>query len=87
MANPNIELFTSIAHAMGALRAQVLFEGSAGETIRKKLWMYDLRTNKHFTLKTNSLTRTDLDEFVDLYQVGNCHQRHATWTTENPDGR
>src|SRR6266542_6156880 len=27
-------------------------------------WGYALRTNKHFTLKQNTLTRADLDEFV-----------------------
>jgi hypothetical protein len=36
----------------------------------KKLWIYDLRTNKHFTLKTNPLKREDLDEFVQLYNPG-----------------
>ncbi len=35
----------------------------------QKLWIYDLRTNKHFTLKTSPLRRADLDEFVDLYKV------------------
>lgn len=34
---------------------------------RKKLWIYDLRTNKHFTLKESTLKRADLDEFVDCY--------------------
>lgn len=29
---------------------------------------YDLRTNKHFTLKQNQLMRSDLDEFVDCYR-------------------
>lgn len=33
----------------------------------KKLWIYDLRTNKDFTLKTNPLKREDLDEFVKCY--------------------
>ncbi len=27
-----------------------------------KLWIYDLRTNQHFTLKENTLKRTDLDD-------------------------
>ena len=36
----------------------------------KKLWIYDLRTNKHFTLKTNPLKRADLDEFVDVLPPG-----------------
>jgi type I restriction-modification system DNA methylase subunit len=29
-----------------------------------KLWIYDLRTNLHFTLKENTLKRSDLEEFV-----------------------
>jgi type I restriction enzyme M protein len=33
----------------------------------RKVWVYDLRTNKHFTLKRNPLTRGDLDEFVAAY--------------------
>ena len=39
------------------------------------------------SLKTSPLTRADLNEFVDLYQSGNRHQRQATWSPENPDGR
>ena len=35
----------------------------------RELWIYDLRTNKHFTLKTNTLTRADLDDFVECYQA------------------
>ncbi len=53
----------------------------------QKLWIYDLRTNKHFTLKTNPLRREDLDEFVQLYKVGQRHERIETWSAENPDGR
>ena len=37
--------------------------------------------------KTSPLRRSDLDEFVDLYQVGKRHQRAETWSLENPDGR
>lgn len=48
----------------------------------KKLWIYDLRTNKHFTLKTNPLKRADLDEFVRLYNPANRHQRAATYFDE-----
>jgi len=33
----------------------------------ENLWIYDLRTNKHFTLKENPLKREDLDEFVACY--------------------
>ena len=44
-----------------------------------KLWVYDLRTNMHFTLKTNSLKRSDLDEFVACYNPSNRHERKPTW--------
>jgi len=35
--------------------------------LSKKLWIYDLRTNLHFTLKENTLKRSDLDDFVACY--------------------
>jgi type I restriction enzyme M protein len=44
----------------------------------KALWIYDLRTNKHFTLKTNTLTRADLDDFVNNYNPANRHERAET---------
>ena len=53
----------------------------------KKLWIYDLRTNKHFTLKTNPLKREDLDEFVKCYNPANRHDRKPTWSEKKPDGR
>jgi len=109
----------------------VLFEGGAGETIRKKLlettdlhtilrlptgifykqgvkanviffdnkpaskdpwtkevWIYDFRTNIHFTLKKNPLKVDDLDNFVDCYNIENRHKREESWHPEtNPEGR
>ena len=108
----------------------VLFEGGAGETIRKKLletcdlhtilrlptgifykpgvkanviffdkrpasperqtkeiWVYDLRTNIHFTLKQNPMTFGDLEDFIQCYHPENRHERHETWSEENPEGR
>jgi type I restriction enzyme M protein len=96
----------------------VLFEGGAGETVRRRLlhecdvhtllrlptgifykpgvkanvlffdrkpasetpwtgevWVYDLRTNKHFTLKESPLRRDDLDDFVACYRVDDRSQR------------
>jgi type I restriction enzyme M protein len=52
----------------------------------KKFWIYDLRTNKHFTLKTDPLERGDLDEFVQCYNPTNRHDRKPTWSEKNPDG-
>jgi type I restriction enzyme M protein len=99
----------------------VLFEGGAGETVRKKLlattdlhtilrlptgifykpgvkanviffdnhpaskdpwtkevWIYDFRTNRHFTLKQNKLTFKDLQNFINCYNPQNRHQREET---------
>ncbi len=72
------------------MKANVLFldKKPASETPwTKKLWIYDLRTNKHFTLKTDPLKREDLDEFVECYNIKNRHDRKPTWTDETPDGR
>jgi type I restriction enzyme M protein len=52
-----------------------------------KLWVYDLRTNKHFTQKQNPIKRSDFDEFVKLYRPGAMHKRQATWAEDKPDGR
>jgi type I restriction enzyme M protein len=41
----------------------------------------------HFTLKTNPLKRSDLDEFVQLYNPTNRTQRKATWGEDTQDGR
>src|SRR5437588_8899239 len=54
---------------------------------RFKLWIYDLRTNKHFTLKENPLKRSDLDDFVACYNPNNRHERKPSWSDENPQGR
>lgn len=46
--------------------ANILFfdrKPGAKEPWTKAVWVYDLRTNRHFTLKTRRLTRADLDEF------------------------
>ena len=45
------------------------------------------RLNKHFTLKTGRLTRSDLDEFVACYNPADRHKRKATWSEKKPDGR
>jgi len=84
-----LRLPTGLFYAQG-VKANVIFfdKKPASETPwTKKLWFYDLRTNLHFTLKTNPLQRKDLDEFVALYNPSNRHERAATWSEENPAGR
>lgn len=41
----------------------------------EKLWIYDLRTNKHFTLKENQLKYDDLKDFIKCYNPNNRHDR------------
>ena len=61
-------------------------EGRA-EAWTDKLWVYDLRTNQHFTLKQSPIQRSDFDEFVACYKPGRMHERKATWSEDNPEGR
>src|SRR5207247_1735043 len=61
-----LRLPTGIFYAQG-VKANVLFfdrKPASENPWTKQLWIYDLRTNKHFTLKTRTLQRADLDEFV-----------------------
>jgi len=84
-----LRLPTGIFYAQG-VKANVLFfeRKPASETPwTKTLWVYDFRTNKNFTLKTNPLKRTDLDDFVACYHPENRHDRTPTWTPETPEGR
>lgn len=84
-----LRLPTGIFYAQGVKANVLFFEKRAGreKPWTEKLWVYDLRTNKHFTLKTNPLKREDLDEFVEVFKAENRHQRKATWSEKNPDGR
>ena len=80
-----LRLPTGLFYAQG-VKANVLFfdKKPASETPwTKKLWIYDLRTNKHFTLKTGALKREDLDEFVKCYNPENRHQRKAALSAES----
>lgn len=54
----------------------------------KKVWIYDIRTNMHFTLKENRLKEEDLGDFVKCYKPENWHERKHTWSEKKgPDGR
>jgi len=64
-----LRLPTGIFYAQG-VKANVLFfdrKPAQEKPWTKKLWIYDLRTNLHFTLKENPLKREDLAEFLACY--------------------
>ena len=79
-AHTLLRLPTGVFYAQG-VKANVLFfdRKPASETPwTKHLWIYDLRTNQRFTLKTNPLTRSHLDDFVARYSPEDRLQRQET---------
>src|SRR5262249_36187003 len=84
-----LRLPTGIFYAQGVKANVLFFDARPGraEPWTSKLWVYDLRTNQHFTLKANPLRRDDLDEFVACYRPGDRHHRKPTWSEANPEGR
>jgi len=77
-----LRLPTGIFYANG-VKANVLFFQKGGHT--EDIWYYDLRTNMHFTKVQNPMKRSDLDEFVSLY---NAPQRQETYHADTaPEGR
>lgn len=75
-----LRLPTGIFYAQG-VKANVLFfdnKPKDGKVHTKGVWIYDLRTNKHFTLKTKPLKREDLQDFIDCYHPANRHKRKET---------
>lgn len=84
-----LRLPTGIFYKPG-VKANVIFydkRPAGAEMQTKEVWIYDFRTNIHFTLKKNPLTDGDLDDFVACYQPENRHNRTETWSEENPEGR
>ncbi len=72
-----LRLPTGIFYANG-VKANVLFfdaKPKDGKTHTQGVWIYDLRTNKHFTLKTKTLKLDDLREFIGCYNPENRHAR------------
>jgi len=60
------------------VKANVLFfdRKPASETPwTRELWVYDLRTNQHFTLKQNPLRAEHLRDFVEVFRPGERHLR------------
>ncbi len=75
-----LRLPTGIFYAQG-VKANVLFfdtKPKDGRVHTQGLWIYDLRTNKHFTLKTRPLKVDDLHDFIACYHPENRHERRET---------
>jgi type I restriction enzyme M protein len=75
-----LRLPTGIFYKQG-VKANVIFfdkKPASPAPWTKELWIYDFRTNRDFTLKTNPLSRADLDDFVTCYHPENRHQRRES---------
>ncbi len=77
-----LRLPTGIFYA-GGVKANVLFfdkkpARTDGKAWTEKLWIYDFRTNQHFTLKENQLSREHLNDFIKRYSAKNILKRKET---------
>lgn len=75
-----LRLPTGIFYAQG-VKANVVFFDNApkdGRVHTKGVWFFDMRTNKHFTLKTRTLKLEDLQEFIGCYHPQNRHERRES---------
>lgn len=84
-----LRLPTGIFYKPG-VKANVIFfdkRPASAKTQTKEVWIYDFRTNIHFTLKQHPMTYGDLEDFIKCYNPQNRHQREETWSEDNLDGR
>jgi type I restriction enzyme M protein len=85
-----LRLPTGLFYAQG-VKANVLFFDRPARSTRsvmdRDLWVYDLRSDNRFTLKTNPLRRGDLAEFVRLYRPGEIGKRRSFQEIEGTSPR
>lgn len=84
-----LRLPPGIFYAQG-IKTNVLFferRRSSAKPATEKLWVYDLRTNMHFTLRTKRLEMSDLTDFIKCFSVEDRSKRKASWSNKNPNGR
>ncbi len=75
-----LRLPTGIFYAQG-VKANVIFfdnKPASKNPWTKEVWIYDLRTNIHFTLKTQQMKFEDLKDFIDCYNPKNRFKRKET---------
>jgi len=75
-----LRLPTGLFYAQGVKANVLFFDKKPGreKPWTEKVWIYDLRTNQHFTLKTNPMRYDDLKDFIQCYNTDNRHQRKET---------
>jgi type I restriction enzyme M protein len=84
-----LRLPTGLFYAQGVKANVIFFDRPTRPkpTTKKWLWVYDLRTDMHFTLKTKRLRPADLEEFIECYADGAKSDRNETWSKRRRNGR
>ena len=84
-----LRLPTGIFYKPGVKANVIFFDKcpASAEIQTKEVWIYDFRTNVHFTLKQHPMTEADLANFIKCYNPENRHERTQTWSENNPGGR
>ena len=84
-----LRLPTGIFYKPGVKANVIFFDKKPASPMMqtKEVWIYDFRTNVHFTLKQHPMNYADLQDFIKCYNPENRYERHETWSEENPDGR
>ena len=74
-----LRLPTGIWYSPGVKANVLLFDKkpAAKTPWTKQLWVYDLRTNKNFTLRQNPIADEDVKEFIEVYQATNCIKKRV----------
>lgn len=66
-----LRLPAGLFYASGVKANVLFFERLSGRDSDKafgSIWVYDIRSSRRFSLKTNPIVRADLQEFVELYR-------------------
>jgi hypothetical protein len=84
-----LRLPTGVFYKQGVKANVIFFDNrpASKEPWTKEVWIYDFRTNIHFTLKKNPMQYEDLQAFIACYNPENRQLRQATWSEQNLEGR
>lgn len=85
-----LRLPTGIFYKQGVKANVIFFDNKlpSNEWATKEVWVYDFRTNIHFTLKQNPMTEDSLNDFVECYHADSITERQQTYDKDaNPNGR
>ena len=84
-----LRLPTGIFYKQGVKANVIFFDNKPAnkEPWTKEVWIYDFRTNIHFTLRKNPMQFDDLKDFIKCYNPENRFERKETWSETNPEGR